>query len=36
MTFKFLKVILTGLVLSTGCFVHAAIISVDKSDFVDF
>jgi hypothetical protein len=36
MTFKFLKVILTGLVLSTGCFVHAAIISVDESDFVDF
>ncbi len=36
MTFKFLKVILTGLVLSTSCFVHAAIISVDKSDFVDF
>jgi hypothetical protein len=36
MNIKFLKTILTGLVLSTGCFVHATIISVDQSDFVDF
>jgi hypothetical protein len=36
MNIKFLKTILSGLVLSTNCFVHATIISVDQSEFVDF